>query len=126
MTAQPNSKYAVSFVFITVFLDMVGFGLIMPVLPKLITSVGQISVADAAGVLTGPAEKHFGASNVVLIGLLSAVIAVIGYGLAPGHRCGGHPVYRAWPGRLRAPDVAMYLAAGVLALTLLIFMRVRT
>ena len=35
MTAQPNSKYAVSFVFITVFLGMVGFGLIMPALPKL-------------------------------------------------------------------------------------------
>ncbi len=50
MTAQPNSKYAVTFVFITVFLDMVGFGLIMPVLPKLITTVGHITVAEAASI----------------------------------------------------------------------------
>ena len=50
MTAQPNSKYAISFVFITVFLDMVGFGLIMPVLPKLITTVGHITIAEAASI----------------------------------------------------------------------------
>ena len=35
---KPVSRHAVSFVLITVFLDMVGFGLIMPVLPKLIVS----------------------------------------------------------------------------------------
>ena len=51
MTASPTSKHAITFVFITVFLDMVGFGLIMPVLPKLIQSVGHASIADAA--LTG-------------------------------------------------------------------------
>ena len=37
MSRRPD-KYAVTFVFITVFLDMVGFGLIMPVLPGLIDS----------------------------------------------------------------------------------------
>jgi MFS transporter, DHA1 family, tetracycline resistance protein len=51
MTASPASKHAVTFVFITVFLDMVGFGLIMPVLPRLIQSVGQMDIAHAA--LTG-------------------------------------------------------------------------
>ena len=38
----------VLFVLITVFLDMVGFGLIMPVLPKLIEDVGQVDIARAA------------------------------------------------------------------------------
>jgi MFS transporter, DHA1 family, tetracycline resistance protein len=50
MTTQPTSKHAVTFVFITVFLDMVGFGLIMPVLPRLIENVGQVTIADAAAI----------------------------------------------------------------------------
>jgi MFS transporter, DHA1 family, tetracycline resistance protein len=48
MTASPASNHAVTFVFITVFLDMIGFGLIIPVLPALIQSVGHVSVAQAA------------------------------------------------------------------------------
>jgi MFS transporter, DHA1 family, tetracycline resistance protein len=48
--AKPVNKHAVTFVFITVFLDMVGFGLIMPVLPALIQEVGHMSVADAASI----------------------------------------------------------------------------
>ena len=43
---MPPGKHAVAFVFVTVFLDMVGFGLIMPVLPKLIE---QVSGRDLAG-----------------------------------------------------------------------------
>ncbi len=48
MTASPKSKYAITFIFITVFLDMVGFGLIMPVLPNLIEDVGHRDVANAS------------------------------------------------------------------------------
>ncbi len=53
MTQVPDapltvSRHAVSFVLITVFLDMVGFGLIMPVLPSLIEDVGHMGLADAA------------------------------------------------------------------------------
>jgi MFS transporter, DHA1 family, tetracycline resistance protein len=50
MTAMPTSKHAVTFVFITVFLDMVGFGLIMPVLPRLIETVGKVDIAEAAAI----------------------------------------------------------------------------
>jgi MFS transporter, DHA1 family, tetracycline resistance protein len=50
MTASPTSKHATTFVFITVFLDMVGFGLIMPVLPSLIQSVGHVDIAKAASI----------------------------------------------------------------------------
>lgn len=42
------SRHAVTFVLITVFLDMVGFGLIMPALPALIEEVGHMDLADAA------------------------------------------------------------------------------
>jgi len=48
MTASPTSRHAVTFVLVTVFLDMVGFGLIMPVLPRLIEEVGHVSLAEAS------------------------------------------------------------------------------
>ena len=41
-------RSAITFIFITVLLDMVGFGLIMPVLPALISDVGTFSLSDAA------------------------------------------------------------------------------
>lgn len=44
------SRHAVTFVFVTVLLDMIGFGIIIPVLPKLISTVGQVSLADAAAI----------------------------------------------------------------------------
>jgi DHA1 family tetracycline resistance protein-like MFS transporter len=48
MTASPKSPHAITFVLITVFLDMVGFALIMPVLPALIEDVGHMEIAEAA------------------------------------------------------------------------------
>ncbi len=44
---KATSPHAITFVLITVFLDMVGFGLIMPVLPALIQDVGAMPVAEA-------------------------------------------------------------------------------
>ena len=44
------SRHAVTFVFITVLLDMVGFGLIIPVVPRLIEDVGHVSLAQASAV----------------------------------------------------------------------------
>ena len=48
MTASPTSKYAVTFVFITVLLDMVGFGMIIPVQPALIQQVAKVDLAASA------------------------------------------------------------------------------
>jgi MFS transporter, DHA1 family, tetracycline resistance protein len=42
------SPHAVTFVLITVFLDMVGFGIIIPVLPSLIEDVGKMSLSEAS------------------------------------------------------------------------------
>lgn len=50
--AAQVSRHAVTFVLITVFLDMVGFGLIMPVLPALIEEVGEVGI-DRAAVIGG-------------------------------------------------------------------------
>ena len=48
-TAQARaSRHAVTFVLVTVFLDMVGFGVIMPVLPSLIEEVGHVGIDRAA------------------------------------------------------------------------------
>ena len=44
----PVSRHAVTFVLITVFLDMVGFGIIIPVMPSLIGTVGKVTLAEAA------------------------------------------------------------------------------
>lgn len=48
MTSPTASRHAVTFVFLTVFLDMVGFGLIIPVLPALIEEVGHVGLSQAA------------------------------------------------------------------------------
>jgi DHA1 family tetracycline resistance protein-like MFS transporter len=47
-TAARATPRAVAFVFVTVLLDMVGFGLIMPVLPGLIEDVGHTDLSHAA------------------------------------------------------------------------------
>jgi DHA1 family tetracycline resistance protein-like MFS transporter len=44
------SGHALTFIFITVFLDMVGMGLIFPVLPRLIMHVSGLTVADSTAV----------------------------------------------------------------------------
>jgi DHA1 family tetracycline resistance protein-like MFS transporter len=48
MAPVAPSRSAVTFVFVTVLLDMVGFGLIIPVLPRLIEDVGHVGLGQAA------------------------------------------------------------------------------
>ncbi len=48
MQQKPPGTFAVTFVFITVFLDMVGIGLIWPVLPRLIEDVSGSDLAGAS------------------------------------------------------------------------------
>jgi len=43
-----GAKSSLIFVFLVVFIDMLGFGIIMPVLPKLITSITGDTISDAA------------------------------------------------------------------------------
>lgn len=50
MFTKTPSRHAVTFVFVTVLLDMVGFGLIIPVVPQLIQQVGGVDLAHASTV----------------------------------------------------------------------------
>ena len=102
-TSPPSaapSRHAITFVLITVFLDMVGFGLITPVLPKLIEEVGQISLADAAliggwmffafsaaqfafGPLLGNLSDRFGRRPLLLLAILGLGLDNLLQALAP-------------------------------------------
>lgn len=48
MRPDAPSRHAVAFVLVAVALDMVGFGLVIPVLPALIGQVGAVSLAEAS------------------------------------------------------------------------------
>ena len=47
MTFPAASRHAVPFITTTIFIDAVGFGIIMPVLPQLVMQVGGIGLSDA-------------------------------------------------------------------------------
>ena len=101
ITATPApSRHAVTFVLITVFLDMVGFGLIMPVLPALITEIGDMDLADAAYIggwmfaafslaqfafspLMGNLSDRFGRRPLLLLAILGLGLDYLFSALAP-------------------------------------------
>ncbi len=91
MSASPASSHAVVFALITVFLDMVGFGIIMPILPRLIEEVGHMDLA-AASIIGGWMFVAFSLAQFVfspLMGNLSdrygrrplLLLAIFGLGL---------------------------------------------
>ena len=45
---QKQKKAAVTFIFITVLIDVIGFGIIIPVLPKLLAEMIQIDLNEAS------------------------------------------------------------------------------
>jgi DHA1 family tetracycline resistance protein-like MFS transporter len=85
------TRHAFAFVLATVMLDMVGFGLIMPVLPALIREVGEVPLSQAA-VIGGWMFFAFSAAQFLcgpLVGNLSdrfgrrplLLLAILGLGL---------------------------------------------
>ena len=50
-TAPPPSRAAFAFIFVTVLLDMIALGIVVPVLPKLIKSFLNGDTADAAHIV---------------------------------------------------------------------------
>jgi DHA1 family tetracycline resistance protein-like MFS transporter len=47
-TPKLNTKAALGFIFVTIFIDVLGLGIIIPVLPKLLQVLGRISVNKAS------------------------------------------------------------------------------
>ena len=96
----PISRHAVTFIFITVLLDMVGFGIIIPVLPKLIGDVADVSLAEAAkiggwmaaayaiaqfafGPLMGNLSDRFGRRPLLLLAILGLGLDFLAQAWAP-------------------------------------------
>ena len=117
-----NQNLALTFILLTVGLDAIGIGLIFPVMPDLMQSVTQGTLANAAlwgGVITsafavmqflcgpiiGNLSDHFGRRPVLLTSLAFMVVDYVGdggggHGVAAadhphrgGHH-GGHPFHR--------------------------------
>lgn len=98
--ARPPGRHAAIFVFVTVFLDMVGFGLVMPVLPKLIETVGGTDLAGASllggwlffayglmqflfGPLTGNLSDAYGRRPVLLLSVFGLCVDYLLTAFAP-------------------------------------------
>jgi MFS transporter, DHA1 family, tetracycline resistance protein len=101
LTMTPvQAKRANFFILFTVFLDMVGFGIIIPVLPALIGAVGQVSLGEAAilggwmtagyalaqflsGPFMGNLSDRFGRRPLLLIAIFGLGIDFLLHAVAP-------------------------------------------
>ena len=48
MTGQPANRHAVAFIFITMLIDVMGLGIILPILPKLLATLAHTGMDEAA------------------------------------------------------------------------------
>ncbi len=100
MTSAPLSRHALSFIFITVLIDTIGFGIVIPVLPQLIVELTGQPVNEAAriggwlafayaitqfgfGPVIGNLSDRFGRRPVLLASLLAFAIDYMLMGVAP-------------------------------------------
>lgn len=96
----PVSRHAVTFVMLTVLLDMVGFGLIIPVTPALIEEVGRVGLSQASVIggwmffafsftqflfspLAGNLSDRFGRRPLLLLAVFGLGVDYIFSALAP-------------------------------------------
>ena len=64
-----HKRHALTFVIITVFLDTVGFGIIVPVLPQFLVLIGDVSLSDASA-LSGYLIFSYAVTNFMFAPLL--------------------------------------------------------
>jgi DHA1 family tetracycline resistance protein-like MFS transporter len=100
MTDQPANKHAIVFIFITMLIDVMGLGLILPILPKLIADLGHTGMDEAARIgallmfayagmqflfapLLGNLSDRFGRRPVLILSLIGIGIDYAIMGLAP-------------------------------------------
>lgn len=100
MSARPPGQHAVIFIFITVLIDMIGFGLIIPVMPELIEELTGLQANNAAVLgawlmvsyagmqfifapIVGGLSDRFGRKPVLLAALAGFTIDYLIMGFAP-------------------------------------------
>jgi DHA1 family tetracycline resistance protein-like MFS transporter len=100
IAASPLSQRTVYFILFTVLLDMIGFGLIIPVLPRLIEEVGHIPLAEASivggwmffaysmaqfafGPLMGNLSDRFGRRPLILLAIAGLMLDYVLQAWAP-------------------------------------------
>jgi DHA1 family tetracycline resistance protein-like MFS transporter len=101
MSGQPaTSKYAVAFIFITMLIDVMGLGIILPILPKLIATLAHSGMDEAARIgawlmfayagmqflfapLLGNLSDRFGRKPVLILSLIGIGIDYVIMGVAP-------------------------------------------
>ena len=64
-----NKKHALIFVTITVFLDTVGFGIIVPVIPQYLADVADVNLSEASA-LSGYLVVSYAVTNFLFSPLL--------------------------------------------------------
>ena len=96
----PQARRATAFALVAVFLDVVGFGLIIPVLPRLIEEVGHTGLDDAARIggwlfavfslaqfvfapLAGTLSDRFGRRPLLLLAISGLAVDYVVQALAP-------------------------------------------
>ncbi|MGC4103843.1 TCR/Tet family MFS transporter [Ferruginibacter sp.] len=97
-----KSNAAIGFIFITVLIDVIGFGVIIPVMPDLISQLKHVPTNTAAtygswlmsayavtqfifAPIVGGLSDHFGRRKILLISLLGFAIDYIFLALAPSY-----------------------------------------
>ncbi len=98
-TPQPTRRHAATFVFVTVFVDAIGFGIIIPVMPALLQELRGSTISDAAvwggylafvyaamhflvGPTLGNLSDRFGRRPVLLISLATLAVDYVIMALA--------------------------------------------
>ncbi|MEX0677508.1 MAG: TCR/Tet family MFS transporter [Pirellulales bacterium] len=97
---KQNNSFALGFIFVTVLIDTIGFGIVLPVLPDLIMELTLVSVSEASlyggwlafayaitqfifGPIIGNLSDRFGRRPVLLFSLLAFGVDYALMGLAP-------------------------------------------
>jgi len=100
MTGQPANRHAITFIFITMLIDVMGLGLILPILPKLIETLAHAGMDVAARIgawlmfayagmqflfapLLGNLSDRFGRRPVLILSLVGIGVDYVIMGLAP-------------------------------------------
>jgi DHA1 family tetracycline resistance protein-like MFS transporter len=98
--AKPTKNAALGFIFVTIFVDVLGLGIIIPVLPKLLQALGHIDIREASryiGLLTfvyasmqfifasilGNLSDQYGRRPILLISLFGFAIDYVIMAFAP-------------------------------------------